>query len=90
MLFFMDKSTNKCVLTKKLGGQVYNYNMAICQHNPKILFEWYNQYNGSSLLLLRKTTSWTMKDEYLMSLIHLEDDFDDDLLQDAMNLLGFE
>ena len=31
-----------------------------------------------------------MRDEYMQMLLHLNEDFDDDILLDAMNILGFK
>ena len=90
MLYLMEKDSKKTVLISKLGGQVYNYRIAVCQHHPAMLFECYSQHPENNLLIVRKTTSWSRKDSYLMWLLHLNEDFDDDLLQEAMSLLGFE
>ena len=32
----------------------------------------------------------SMKDAYMQMMLHLNEDFDDDLLMDSMNSLGFE
>ena len=90
ILLFIDKVTNALISTKKFSEETWMHSMSVCQHNPKILLECYRSADSSFLNIRKYKTTLRLKDEYLMFLLHLNEDFDDDLLQDTINLLGFE
>ena len=66
-------------------------NLAPCQHHPDILVGWscMSAKSGSEIIVTKKKIC-SIKDSYLMWLLHLNEDFDDDILQDSMELLGYE
>ena len=45
--------------------------------------------NKNQEVLVKKTKYISMQDEYMQMLLHLNEDFDDDFLLDAMNQLLF-
>ena len=64
--------------------------MQICQYNPSIFVEWCNTKNQELNLRVKTTYKFIVKDILLHFLLELNEDFDDDLLQDALQLLGFD
>ena len=65
-------------------------NIHACQHNNSLLIEWLRPKSEKGDIIVKRTAFHNMRDEYLGWLLALNDNFDDDLLQDAMWLLGYE
>ena len=61
-----------------------------CTHNSSILLEWCNENHDNANIVVRTTKILEFKNEFLHFLLHLNEDFDDDLLQQAMQLLGYQ
>jgi hypothetical protein len=58
----------------------------VCDFDPSVLIEFYRS-KDSETVFVRRMRPLQMKDAYMQFLEHLSDNFDDDLLQDALDLL---
>ena len=76
---------------EKFEKTIWSYKSQVCWYNPKLFIVWYQKGKEEEHTIVIKTTRpCYFKENYLQCLLHLNEDFDDDLLQDAMILLGFD
>ena len=66
------------------------YSVNICQHDPSKMVEWYDKIEVDKSILVITAEECSLKENYIRFLLHLNEDFDDDLLQDSLEILGFE
>jgi hypothetical protein len=61
----------------------------LCGHDSAILVEWFHAEDSFKVVVRRTMPklNFEMKEEYLHILLHIYEDFDDDLLQEAIELL---
>ena len=89
ILIFADNDKHKLIQDYKTDESTFRHKIYICQHSPLILVEWFNPSSDNCTLAIRKTV-YCLKDHYLQWLLHLNDNFDDDLLLDCLKLLSLD
>ena len=75
---------------EEIEAGAFQYHSKMVQYDPSAFLEWFNPNKEEFLLKVRVTKNINLKDGIFQFLLHLNEDFDDDLLQDSMELLGFE
>ena len=68
---------------------MFRYNSQVVMHSPESFCEWWNPNHEDFSMKIQRTRLCDPKDLALHLLLHLNEDFDDDLLQDAMEILGY-
>ena len=89
MLAFANSKTNEVLQIVQIDKSCMYHHANTCQYDPSLLVEWWKQNNVEEVRV-KKTRSISMRSMFMHFLLCLNQDFDDDLLQDALKLLGYE
>ena len=85
-LCFINTETEKTEFEIDIKNWRY-HSLRNCDHSPSTLVA-ISQDILKKTIKLRIIECFRIKDKYMHLLLHLNEDFDDDLLSDALNVLG--
>ena len=65
---------------------INTHHLHLYEHSPELMVDWYKK-RKSDIVYVNKLRVFEMKDIFMNMLLHMNEDFDDDLLLDAINVL---